>query len=213
MNFFLKYTWLFIILFLLSFNSEAQVAIKGPTCVLPDIPVQYNITGNWDSTSSMQICLIGGRVTDSSFVKGCSQSSAPLASIIVIWNNQSNLSISISSSKGNAFIQVNVTSSLQGGFINDSSKLQSINNGITPKLITCSNSNGGSCSPNYNYQWQQSFDAMNWNDIPGATNQNLKFDSTISQSAFYRRKVFENGSGTIAYSDMAIIDIIPNAPN
>ena len=213
MKYLLKIIGQFIGVLLLPFFTFSQITISGPTCILPGMPVQYTISGNWDSATTMKVCLNGGRINDSSFVNGCTGTGGPLAAIIVVWNDQPDLSISLSSTKGNALLQVNHTYSLSGGFINDSLKQQSINAGNIPSIISCTKSNGGSCSPNYSYQWQQSFDGMNWKDIVAATTENLNFDSTIVQSTFYRRKVLENNSGSIAYSDMATVNIIPKSTN
>src|SRR5262249_19492270 len=125
-----------------------------------------------------------------------------------------NASITISTSDGNKTFKVNITSALQAGLVDSLSKEQNFLDTLSiPSTIICSSAKGGSCSPNYSYQWQQSNDAMVWEDIEGSTRQNLSFTTSVKQSFFYRRKITETNSGTIGYSDVAIINVWPIAQN
>jgi hypothetical protein len=53
------------------------------------------------------------------------------------------------------------------GTISNSS--QNINYNTLPAWLNCSAASGGSCTPTYNYQWQQSSDNVNFSDISGET--------------------------------------------
>jgi len=61
--------------------------------------------------------------------------------------------------------------------------------GTLPAPITATSATDGACSGNYQYQWQVSYDNINFTDIPGATGQNLSFTTTPAQTAWYQRKV------------------------
>ena len=185
-----------------------QVTITGPTCVATGTVYQYNIQGPWDSTSTMQVCITGGTIADSSITGHCTAASgAPLAAVRVSWDDLSGGSLSLTSSKGNASLQVNVTSALQPGMIDSTALIQEVDSGHIPQTILCSPASGGDCSPEYDYQWQQSSDAVSWSDIPGATAGNLEFSTGIAQGGFYRRKLTERISGTIGYTEPATISI------
>jgi hypothetical protein len=123
----------------------------------------------------------------------------------VIWDSGSIGSLSLQSALGNASVQVNITSSLSGGTIADSSKNQTIGYNSIPPSIGCSASSGGHCSPNYQYQWQLSIDNIQWDDITGATQQQLTLNQGLQKTSYCRRKVTETVSGTIGFSDAACI--------
>jgi hypothetical protein len=185
-----------------------QVTITGPTCVTTGTVYQYNIQGPWDSTSTMQVCITGGTIADSSITGHCTaENGAPLAAVRVSWNDLSGGSLSLTSSKGSASLEVNLVSGLQPGAIDSAVLVQEIDSGSIPQAIACSPARGGACSPGYDYQWQQSSDAVSWSDIPGATAENLEFSTGASQGGFYRRKLTERASGTIGYSDAASVNI------
>jgi hypothetical protein len=188
----------------------SQPSVSGPTCVIPGTIYQYNITGPWDSTSTMQICLTGG--TLASATSSCTGNGSPIAIVQVIWNTGSNGSLQLTSSKGNTTLNVNITSPLTPGNISVSTKSQLISYSGLASGINCSASTGGSCSPSYSYQWQQSADILTWTNISGATGQNLSLSSPLTQPTFFRRKVTENSSGSIAYSDVSLVDVQAQVP-
>ncbi len=66
---------------LLRLAGIAQVSISGPVCVLPGTNYQYYIHGSWDSAATMQVCVTGGRITDSTATSGCTVHGAPLGSV------------------------------------------------------------------------------------------------------------------------------------
>ena len=193
----------------------AQLSIKGPSCVVPGVIYQYEISNSnkWAATSKMKVCIDGGIVADmeQSKRKNCTDNDAPLSAVRVIWNNVSKTSITISSSAGTKTMTVSITQQLQPGVI--SNKEQNLlDTTHTPAMISCPAVIGGSCSPVYSYQWQQSADAIRWKDIYGATGQNLSFTDAQKQTGYYRRQVIEKGSGTIAYSDIAEVLVFPAFP-
>ena len=86
----IKIFFLISIVFLLPRIGTSQVSITGPTCVVPGVIYQYQIQGNWDSTSTMQVCLSGGVIADSTDTNICTPAGgAPLSSVLVIWNGGS----------------------------------------------------------------------------------------------------------------------------
>jgi len=203
-----------LLLFITLSHAYAQVTVTGPTCVVPNTVYQYQISGNWDSTSTLQVCLNGGVIADSLGTNTCSPNAYPISFILVNWNNSGSAFLTITSSGGNATFAVTVVNPLTPGSIDSSVQNQSINYGSQPATISCSLDSGGSCSPSYSYQWQQSQDMLGWSDISGATAQNLSFDSAISTSTFFRRKVTESTSGSIAYSNVAVVTVnIPVPPD
>jgi hypothetical protein len=184
-----------------------QVSVSGPTCVMAGTTYQYNISGPWDSSSTMQACITGGLIPKTQGA-ACTTKNAPLAFVQVVWDSGSIGSLKISSSKGNAAINVNICSPLAGGTIDSPGRAQAIAYDSVPaSIITCSVSTGGSCAPSYTYQWQKSLDIVSWSDIPGATSRNLQISSALKQATYFRRKVTESGSGTIAYSSVAFVDV------
>ena len=184
----------------------SQVSITGPTCAASGVVYQYTITGQWDSASTMQVCISGGLIADSSNVNTCSPAGGlPLSSVLVVWNSPSGGSLTLTSTAGSASLNVSITQPLQAGTIDSSAAAQTIGFDSVPATLTCSADAGGACSPAYADQWQQSPDMLVWSDIPGATGQNLGFSSPLAQTTFFRRKVTESSSGTIAYSNAASV--------
>jgi hypothetical protein len=189
---------------------SGQVVVSGPACVIPRTVYQYVITGPWDSTSTMRVCLTGGQLADSSGI--CTPTGRPLSFVRVTWNAGSSGSLQVQSSKGNSLFSVTLSDTLTGGTIVVATKAQAIAYLATPALISCSASTGGACSPQYSYQWQQSADLVTWVDIPNDTTQNLTLTQAVAQSLFVRRKVTETRSNTVAFSDVARVDVGAPAP-
>ena len=204
----LQYLWLSCLTMLPAMSALSQVTISGPTCVVAGTVYQYRISGPWDSLSTMQVCIGSGIIADSS-AASCTVTGPPLAAVLVLWNDSatSTGTISLSSSIGNATLSVNFTESLIPGSIDSISQMQILAADSIPASINCSMDTGGSCSPTYSYQWQQSSDAVSWTDIAGANAQNLSFSAGLSQTTFFRRKVTETVSGTIGYSNVAVVSI------
>lgn len=176
--------------------------------------ISYVIKGSWKASSTMQVCLTGGVFsTKDTTISSCTQKNgAPLSSVLVIWNSPGTGTLNLSSALGNNSINVTIAALLQPGTIDSSSKKQLIGYDSLPATIFCSAESGGSCSPSYKDQWQQSADAVSWKDIAGATSKNLSITTPLKQAFFFRRKVTETVSGTIAYSDVAFVDVGPPPP-
>src|ERR1017187_6526815 len=186
----------------------SQVTISGPTCATPGIMYQYTISGNWDSTSTMNVCINGGAIYDDADTNECTPNGPPIARVLVDWDTSGVWSLTVTSSSGNTTLNVSVIIPLTPGKIDSASKTQMIAHDSIPATITCSADAGGSCSPSYSYQWQQSHNMAEWTDIPGATDTSLSFSDTLKQSTFFRRKVTETISGTIDASDAAAVYLI-----
>lgn len=186
-------------------NLYSQVSIHGPNCVVPGITYTYNIQGNWDSLSTMKVCLTGGVIADSTGTATCTSTGAPLNAVTVIWNKVTSASFNVTSTLGVSTLPVSVTTPLYGGLMDMITKVQMIAKDSVPAAIICTDASGGACAPSYTYQWQTSLDMVSWNGMPGETNKNLTIDSSLTQSVYYRRKVVENASGSVAYSDVASV--------
>jgi hypothetical protein len=194
-------------------RGNAQISISGSTCVVPGTIYQYVIDGNFDSGSSAQICITAGSILDSANGSvECLPSGKPINRVLVKWNDSAavNGALNLTSSAGKASIRVQFTRALQPGLVDSSSKLQIIGLHEVPLPITCYPDSGGSCSPSYSHQWQQSQDRVNWSDISLARGQTLTIESPLTQSTYYRRKVTETVSGSIGYSDVASVFVMPS---
>jgi hypothetical protein len=202
-------------LLIIGIPAFSQPTITGPTCTVPGVVYQYILKGSWKASSTMQVCIKGGnfRGKDTTLKSCTPQAGAPLSSLLVVWNNPGVGSLTLNSALGNNILNVTVVSLLQGGTIDSSSKKQVIGYDSIPSMIICSADSGGSCSPVYADQWQQSADMLSWKNIQGATSLNLSVTFPLTQSTFFRRKVIEKTSGTIGYSDVAFVDVGPPPPS
>ncbi len=193
---------------LISVAAKSQVTVTGPTCVTPGITCQYDIAANWTATATMQVCASGGTVIVAN--SSCTGNGTPQSRVFISWNaNASNPSVTITSSLGNATLNVQIAAALQPGIIDSTILVQSVSYNAIPATISCGLASGGNCSPSYSYTWQQSTDAMQWTNVTGATNTQVSFSSGLQQTTYYRRKVTETVSGTIGYSNMAVVYVAP----
>lgn len=211
----LKRTKILMAMLVIQVAAFSQPTISGPSCAMPGVVYHYMIKGTWKATSTMQVCITGGIFsTKDTTIGTCTQKNgAPLNSVLVIWKSPGAAILTLSSALGNSSFNVTVAASLQPGTIDSSSKKQVIGYDSLPATIICSADSGGSCSPSYKDQWQQSPDAINWKDIPGASSKNLSITTPLKQASFFRRKVTETVSGTIGYSDAAFVDVGPPPPS
>jgi len=180
-----------------------QVQLTGPSCVVAGTTYQYIVTGPWDSTSTMHVCISGGVLAG--HPDSCTTDQAPVPFLQIIWNNGIIGSINLQSTAGNAQLQVTITTPLSGGNIVDSSKSDTIPYNSIPPVISCTPATGGACSPSYSYQWQVSIDNIQWQDIDGATSASCSLSQALTNTSYFRRKVLETASSSIAYSDAACI--------
>ena len=185
-----------------SFNACCQLAIVGPACVLSGVQYQYNIKGN--IPAHIKLCVQGGKLIDSS---ACINDLS-LAFVKIVWSGDKG-SISVSSDSGNLSMQVSITAPLQPGNVDTVFKKQFIKYKTTPLNISCGRSSGGGCGTSYSFQWQQSLNNLEWQDVPGATQQNLMKIRALTQTTFFRRKTTENTSGSITYSNSAVVYVAP----
>ncbi len=199
-----------MMLVFISMPAYSQITISGPACAVSGTQYQYIISGQWDSTTTMQVCVTSGSIQNSTGDSLCTSQGSPVNSILVQWDdsNADTGTVVVTSSAGNATYYVTFTQPLLPGLIDSASRVQLIQPGTVPAAINCLPDSGGSCSPAYAYQWQQSYDQVIWQDITGATGSSLGFDSSVSSDMYYRRKVTETVSGTIGYSDVASVFII-----
>jgi len=207
-TFFIKRSPLLIINFIVFTKlAVAQASISGPTCVNTGIQYQYTISGNWNTSTNMNWCLTGGVISGTT---NTCKSGTPVVSILVVWNGGVTSGVvSLTSSIGNATLNVTVVPALQPGAINASSKTQNINYNSIPVAINCSVATNGSCFPSYSYQWQQSLNSVNWTSITSQTSQNLSLSSPLTQTTYYRRMVTETTSSSVDYSDIATVYVYP----
>jgi hypothetical protein len=152
------------------------------------------------NTSNVQACATNGMAADSN--SNCKNIRSQF--VHIVWNSNATAgSLQITSSSGNASLQISITSVLQPGIIDSALVKQLIAFDSIPKRITCLPAVGGGCSITYNYQWQVSSNKVSWMDIPGATGNDLTFSSPIRETKFFRRKV--NGGGTSLTSNVAVV--------
>ncbi len=193
--------WSFISCMLVSSGLFAQPQIKGSNCVVPSMLYDYFISGNPDSVVEISLCIKGGVLTENQ--SDC-MTIKPHSSVKIIWDRGAkNASLSISSVIGKSSLEVSITSIIDPGEIVATVKSQSLKYDSASDLIICSPAKGGNCSPIYKYQWQSSANALSWIDIKDAVQQNLPPQSGLKEAVFYRRKVTETVSGSIAYSSIA----------
>lgn len=199
-----------IFLFVIGIPSSilGQRSITGPICVLTGVTYQYDLKPKWDGSSEMTLCVKGGTIENAS--SDCIKT-VSLPYIRVIWDDGIDKgSIYYSYGAVKDSLVVGITTPLLPGAIDTERKVQklTINRG-TPQQINSSTPTGGNCLPIYTYQWQQSIDGENWEDLAGSKNQNLSFKSAPAKTTLYRRKTTENKSGAVAYSEVSTIVIEP----
>lgn len=190
-------------LLMLVLMGQSQVTVTGPICVVPGTTYQYVLSGKWETKSWMRVCVSGGIINQGN---SCTDS-AVRSSVFITWTDTANLQLSIQSSSGSLFLRPAATKDLQGGMIDDSDKMQVADTGSRTYLIRCEGARGGSCVPQYLYQWQRSEDGLHWQNIEGGIDRNLSFTGTIKVNTFFRRVTNESASGMTAYSDCALLEV------
>ncbi|MFT3705078.1 MAG: DUF6443 domain-containing protein [Agriterribacter sp.] len=99
---------------------------------------------------------------------------------------------------------VNVFQHLVAG--NASPANATITYGTSPGQLDVIGTSGGICTPNYNHQWQQSADGINWTDIAGANSYYFIVGYLTNKTYFRRRTIC--GTET-AYSGISTINVNP----
>lgn len=188
-------------------KSSAQLAVTGPACGIRGIRYQYLIAGT-DTTNAVSVCVSGGTIagaTDSCITGN------NITQVLITWDKPeiSTGRITVSFNGNQQVLEVPLITELQAGLIDSAVKSQLIDSAAVPVSITCSLPAGGSCSPNYSYQWQWSADNNTWTNLDSATAQNLDFSAGIMQNTFFRRRVFESQSNTYGFSDVSAVFIMP----
>lgn len=199
-------TAIYSLLLAVAFSAKAQIVITGPACVIPGTSYQYTITGKWTEGATMQLCINGGVLAASG--KTCEEG-VIVSTIKIMWDSTDKGSISLNSAEGNSSLAVNITTSLSPGNIETNKRRQVIEFDALPASITGTPATGGACSSEYKYQWQQSADNMTWIDIEGATAEQLQLSTKFRQTLYYRRKVTETHSNTIAFTKVAVVFVNP----
>jgi len=193
---------LFIAVTAIAYNLTAQVTVSGPQCIIPGITYQYIISGNWNASSAIKVCLRGGKLASG---ERCTPDSERPTSVFVVWNDTSFRKLDVTSSLGNTSLVAQATTGLKGGGINEGDKVKIYDSTITTYTFHCGVAKGGSCVPSYSYQWQRSDDRLNWVNIINATGKDLQFSASIKVNTFFRRVTTETNSNTVVYSDTGIL--------
>jgi len=160
----------------------------------------------------MTWCVSNGTIlqaygTNLSSSGGCTSGNG-IGMIYVQWTNAGNGSITLTSSAGDAApFSLTVAPALDPGTIS-TNLTQTIPYNSIPGTINCTAANYGSCSPTFVYQWQQSTDNVNWADL-AANTQNRSFSTQLQSTTYYRRKVTETNTSTVAYSNTATVFVNP----
>jgi hypothetical protein len=194
------------LLMMASNHITAQSLISGPGCVTPGTTYEYVISCKTAPTAVMRVCITGGKLTNG---KTCGPTGTIPNVILVVWDSSAIVrKIAVMTGLRTDSVLVTGTVGLNGGVVDDSDKVKSFSNAQSVYTFHCSEAIGGSCTPNYIYQWQMSQDGLNWANVDGAVNKDLQYTGTITGSTFFRRITTESQSNTIAYSDWARLDIV-----
>ena len=188
------------LLFALANKGLSQISVGGPNCAQQNVEYTYYVSGSYNFSDYFQWQITGGVEVNSNtnYIGGYGMNS-----IRVKFSSTGSISVSTSSG-GYANLNVTVFGSLAAGSLT-SNISQTINYNAFPGTINCSVASNGSCSPTYNYQWEQSTDGTNWSDMSGKTSQNLSFSSGLTQTSYFRRRVNESYSGSVGYSGTATV--------
>ncbi|MBO9571604.1 MAG: hypothetical protein J7497_05270 [Chitinophagaceae bacterium] len=185
---------------------HGQVSLTGAKCVTAKLVYQYEIKGEWRQNDKISICVEGGVLEETG--TACTEKEA-VSSIRLQWSEgRSTGKITVSSQVGTANLSVSIAPKLNPGFIETAEK-QTIAYDKVPSSLSCTQASGGNCSPSFSYQWEQSSDRIKWTPVSGATGRNLSFSTPFKQTSFFRRRVLESSSQTIAYSNIVAVFVIP----
>jgi hypothetical protein len=189
-----------------------SVSLNGPSCVTTGAVYLYTVSATWDSAATVRFCITGGMLVDSG--GSCAGGSGILSFVRVAWDSggQTAGSVTVTTSQGNDSISVTIAQPLVPGQIDSGILNQALDTVTTPATLTCSVDAGGGCSVTYQYQWQQSYDNVIWQDINGGSSAQLGFSGPLSQTTYYRRLTTNTVSNAFAYSNVATLSIPMQIP-
>jgi hypothetical protein len=206
-----KATVLMLVSILFGHAVLAQsVRLNGPSCVTTGAVYLYVVSAKWDSGATVRFCITGGALVDSG--GSCAGGSGILSFVRVAWDSGGQTSVSVTTSQGSDFISVTIAQPLSPGQIDSGVLNQSLDTATTPAALTCPGPVGGGCSVAYQYQWQQSFDNVIWQDVDGGTTAQLGFSGPLSQTTYYRRLTTNTVSNAFGYSNVATLTIPMQIP-
>ncbi|MBS1600823.1 MAG: hypothetical protein JST75_21565 [Bacteroidetes bacterium] len=202
-------------LLLLFSYTDAIAQIGGSTCVNAGQQVQYSFSGRDNSSTNFSWTVSGGTI-----VSGGSGQGFTHRSVTVQWNsNGTSGSVTLNASpltntnppgpsSYSGSITVNVSAPFAAGNIT-SNATQTIPYNTIPANVTSAVATGGYClAPAYTYQWQI-FDGTTYVAISGQTTNTLVFPSPLTQTTTVRKMVTETHSGSVIYSSVATINVLP----
>ena len=184
-----------------------SVSLSGPSCVTTGAVYLYAVSATWDSGATVRFCLNGGTLVDSGGT--CAGGYGILSFVRVTWDSggQTSGSVSVTTSLGNDSISVTIAQPLSPGQIDSGVLNQNLDTATTPATLTCSTPSGGGCSISYQYQWQQSFDNVIWQNVSGGVSASLSFSGPLSQTNYFRRLTTNAVSNAFGYSNVATLSI------
>jgi RHS repeat-associated protein len=202
---------LLIILFTQLKQGFSQVSISGPTCVVAGTTSLYSFSGSYTNSTNMTWCVSNGTIQqaygNNITGTGSCRYGTPINMIAVLWNSGGTGTVTLQSSNGDAApLSVTVSNALIPGAIT-ANAAQTIAYNTNPATISCSAATYGACAPAYTYQWQKSADNVNFTDISGQTALNLSFSAPLIATTYYRRRVTETNTSTIAYASTATVTV------
>jgi hypothetical protein len=165
----------------------------------------YTVSGHWDSSSTVKVCVTGGTLIDSG--GACAGGSGILSFVRVVWDSSgiTSGSLAVTTSLGDTTIAVNIAQPLSSGVMDSLTANQTLDTATTPATLTCPSATGGGCSIAYQYQWQLSYDNVIWQNLSGATSAQLPFSWPLSQTSYYRRVTINTVSNAFGYSNVAML--------
>lgn len=179
-------------------TAQLPVHLSGPDCVVTGIPYQYLIIGQRDSALQLKICITGGVLIDSA---SCTTAGKTPPFVMVVWSEGATHGITLNTTAGSNNFPVLIARALTGGEVAEADRVQFYDSTKTQVAFSCSPATGGNCSPDYQYQWQQSDDNQVWQNVSGAISKDLVLTGVQSKNRMYRRMVREIKGGRVAYSN------------
>lgn len=195
-----------ITLLTLSVCSFSQTGIAGAKCVVTGLEYQYDIKGEWKENDKISICVDGGVLVENN--SKCLEKET-ISFVRIKWTEgKTTGKITVASKAGTTNLAITITSPLNPGVIETSTK-QTLNTNNVPASIRSTAATGGSCSPAFSYQWEQSVDRFKWTLVNGATGKDLSLKTPLLQSTFFRRKVVEKKSNHSGYTNIVAVFVLP----